>query len=292
MIEYPPDTTRVVCCGIVNRGAALFEDRLYRTTLDAHVIALDIKTGKEVWRTKSSDPKDGYSMTVAPLLANGVVIAGVAGAEFGHRGYLEGFDAQTGKPLWRTYTIPAPGEPGSETWAGESMKTGGGSTWITGSYDPDLDLVFWGTGNPAPWNPLGRKGDNLYTNSILAIQPKTGNVVWWYQMTPNDPFDYDGVNELVQAELTIDGTPRKVVMQAVAAGAMVYADYCANCPGEQLRNTSAGGTSDLRRLRSADRDRFFSVVLNGKSQMPPWRGVLQLRQIESVWAYIRANVDR
>ncbi len=214
VIEYPPDTTRVVCCGIVNRGAALFEDRLYRTTLDAHVIALDIKTGKEVWRTKSSDPKDGYSMTVAPLLANGVVIAGVAGAEFGHRGYLEGFDAQTGKPLWRTYTIPAPGEPGSETWAGESMKTGGGSTWITGSYDPDLDLVFWGTGNPAPWNPLGRKGDNLYTNSILAIQPKTGNVVWWYQMTPNDPFDYDGVNELVQAELTIDGTPRKVVMQA------------------------------------------------------------------------------
>ncbi len=214
VIEYPPDTTRVVCCGIVNRGAALFEGRLYRTTLDAHVIALDIKTGKEVWRTKSSDPKDGYSMTVAPLVANGVVIAGVAGAEFGHRGYLEGFDAQTGAQLWRTYTIPAPGEPGAETWAGESMKTGGGSTWITGSYDPDLDLVFWGTGNPAPWNPLGRKGDNLYTNSILAIQPKSGKVVWWYQMTPSDPFDYDGVNELVQADLTVDGTPRKVVMQA------------------------------------------------------------------------------
>jgi len=214
VIEYPPDTTRVVCCGIVNRGAALFEGRLYRTTLDAHVIALDIKTGKEVWRTKSSDPKDGYSMTVAPLVANGVVIAGVAGAEFGIRGYLEGLDAQTGAQLWRTYTIPAPGEAGSETWPGESLKNGGGSTWITGSYDPDLDLVFWGTGNPAPWNPLGRKGDNLYTNSILALRPKTGKVVWWYQMTPNDPFDYDGVNELVQGELTVDGTPRKVVMQA------------------------------------------------------------------------------
>ena len=113
MVEYPPETTRVVCCGIVNRGAALFDGKLYRTTLDANVIALDAKTGKEVWRTKSSDPKDGYSMTVAPLVANGVVIAGVAGAEYGIRGYLEGFDAQTGKSLWRTYTIPEKGQPGS-----------------------------------------------------------------------------------------------------------------------------------------------------------------------------------
>jgi len=193
-IEYPLETTRVVCCGIVNRGAALFDGKLYRATLDAYVIALDIKTGKEVWRTKSSDPKDGYSMTGAPLVASGVVIVGVAGAEFGHRGYLEGLDPQTGKQLWRTYTIPAPGEPGSETWPGDSAMHGGGSTWITGSYDPELDLVFWGTGNPAPWNPLNRQGDNLYTNSILAIQPKTGKIVWYYQMTPNDPFDYGGVN--------------------------------------------------------------------------------------------------
>jgi alcohol dehydrogenase (cytochrome c) len=214
MIEYPPETTRVVCCGIVNRGAAIFEGRLFRGTLDGNVIALDIKTGKELWRTKSSDPKDGYSITGAPLLANGVAITGVAGAEFGHRGYLEGFDPQTGKQLWRTYTIPAPGEPGAETWPGESGLHGGGSTWITGSYDPELDLVFWGTGNPAPWNPAHRQGDNLHTNSILAIQPKTGKIVWTYQNTPNDPFDYDGVNELVQAELSIDGTPRKVIMQA------------------------------------------------------------------------------
>jgi alcohol dehydrogenase (cytochrome c) len=214
MIEYPPETTRVVCCGIVNRGGALFDGKLYRTTLDAHVIALDIKTGKEVWRTKSSDPKDGYSMTVAPLVANGVVIAGVSGAEYGVRGYLEGFDAQTGKQVWRTYTIPEKGEPGSETWPGDTGKTGGGSTWVTGSYDPELDLVFWGIGNPAPWNPLNRKGDNLHTNSIVAFHPKDGKPVWYYQMTPNDPFDYDGVNELIHAELTIDGAPRKVIMQA------------------------------------------------------------------------------
>jgi alcohol dehydrogenase (cytochrome c) len=214
VIEYPPETTRVVCCGIVNRGAALFDGKLYRTTLDAHVIALDIKTGKEAWRTKSSDPKDGYSMTVAPLVANAVVIAGVSGAEFGVRGYLEGYDPQTGKQMWRTYTIPEKGEPGSETWAGDSEKTGGGSTWVTGSYDPELDLVFWGIGNPAPWNPLNRKGDNLHTNSIVAFHPKDGKPVWFYQMTPNDPFDYDGVNELIHADLTIDGTPRKVIMQA------------------------------------------------------------------------------
>ena len=214
-IEYPPETTRVVCCGIVNRGAAILEGKLFRTTLDASVIALDAKTGKELWRTKSADPKDGYSMTVAPLVANGVVIAGVAGAEFGHRGYLEAYDPQTGKVLWRTWTVPEPGKKGSETWPkNDAWKTGGGSTWLTGSYDPELDLVFWGTGNPAPWNPLGRVGDNLYTNSILAIRPKTGEIVWHYQFSPGDPFDYDGVNELVQADLRVNGTDRKVLMQA------------------------------------------------------------------------------
>ena len=216
LIEYAPETTRVVCCGIVNRGGALFDGKLYRTTLDANVIALDQKTGKEVWRTKSEDPANGYSMTVAPLVANGVVIAGVSGAEFGVRGYLEGFDAQTGKSLWRTYTIPERGQKGSETWPAdkESWKSGGGSTWVTGSYDPELDLVFWGVGNPAPWNPVNRKGDDLYTNSIIAIRPKSGEMDWYYQMTPNDPYDYDGVNELIQAELMVGGTPRKVVMQA------------------------------------------------------------------------------
>ena len=224
MIEYPPETTRVVCCGIVNRGGALFDGKFYRTTLDAHVIALDITTGLEVWRTKSSDPKDGYSMTVAPLVANGVIIAGVSGGEYGVRGYLEGYEAQTGKQLWRTYTIPGPGEKGSDTWPGDSASHGGGSTWVTGSYDPELDLVFWGTGNPAPWNPLNRKGDNLYTNSVLAIRPKTGEVAWYYQMSPNDPFDYDGVNEWIIADLAIGGSPHKVIMQANRNGFLYVID--------------------------------------------------------------------
>jgi alcohol dehydrogenase (cytochrome c) len=213
-IEYPPETTRVVCCGIVNRGAAIYQGRLFRTTLDAHVLALDLKTGKEVWNVSSADPKAGYAMTGAPLVANGVVINGMAGAEFGSRGFIEGHDPDTGKTLWRWYTVPRPGEPGADTWPDHAAIASGGSTWTTGSYDPELDLVFWGIGNPAPWNPLLRKGDNLYTNSIVALRPKTGTLVWHYQMSPNDPFDHDGVNAVVQAELRVGGVMRKVVMQA------------------------------------------------------------------------------
>ncbi len=214
LIEYAPETTRVVCCGIVNRGAAIYQGKLFRTTLDARVVALDMKTGKEVWSVKSADTKDGYAMTGAPLIANGVVINGVAGAEFGSRGFLEGHDPATGKTLWRWYTVPRPGEPGADTWPDNAVAASGGSTWTTGSYDPELDLVFWGIGNPAPWNPLLRKGDNLYTESIVALRPKTGELIWHYQMSPNDPFDHDGVNALVQADIPTASGTRKVVMQA------------------------------------------------------------------------------
>jgi alcohol dehydrogenase (cytochrome c) len=163
--EYPPETLRIVCCGIVNRGAAIYEGLIIRALMDNRMVALDAKTGKQVWMTKSPDPvthANGYSMTGAPLVVHGIVITGVAGAEFSHRGLLEGYDAKTGKHLWRTYTIPAKGEPGSETWPGDSVLTGGGSSWVTGTYDPELDLVYWGIGNPAPWNARARKGDNLY----------------------------------------------------------------------------------------------------------------------------------
>ena len=154
-------------------------------------------------------------MTVAPQVANGVVIVGVAGAEYGHRGYLEGYDPADRQGAVAHLDRSGAGQEGWETWpANDAWKTGGGSTWLTGSYDPELDLLFWGTGNAAPWNPLGRKGDHLYTNSILALRPKTGQIVWRYQTMPGDPFDYDGVNELVHAELPIDGTNRKVLMQA------------------------------------------------------------------------------
>jgi alcohol dehydrogenase (cytochrome c) len=225
--DYPPETLRVVCCGIVNRGAAIYEGMIVRALMDDRLVALDAKTGKEIWQAKSPEPAtaaNGYAMTGAPLIVNGVVIMGVAGAEFSHRGFLEGYDAKTGKHLWRTYTIPAKGEPGSETWEGDSYLTGGGSSWVTGSYDPELDLVYWGIGNPAPWNPRARKGDNLFTNSVWAIRPQTGERVWYYQATPNDAFDYDGVETPINATITVDGNPRKVVIQANRNGFLYVLD--------------------------------------------------------------------
>jgi alcohol dehydrogenase (cytochrome c) len=225
--DYPPETLRVVCCGIVNRGAAIYDGMIIRALMDNRMIALDAKTGKSIWEAKSPDPvthANGYAMTGAPLIVNGVVITGVAGAEFSHRGLLEGYDAKTGKHLWRTYTIPAKGEPGSETWEGDSQLTGGGSSWVTGTYDPELDLVYWGIGNPAPWNARARKGDNLFTNSVFAIRPKTGERVWYYQATPQDPFDFDAVQTPIIVTIDVGGSPRKVVIQANRSGFLYVLD--------------------------------------------------------------------
>ncbi len=222
VVDYPAETPRVACCGIVNRGVGLFDGKVYRTTLDANVVALDAETGEEVWKTNSIDFKGGYSFTVAPLIVDGVVIVGISGGEYGVRGYVEGYDAQTGDRLWRTYTIPEPGQPGSETWPSDSdaWTRGGGPAWLTGTYDPDLDTVYWGVGNAGPWNASVRKGDNLYTGSMVAMNPKTGEIKWHYQFTPNDPFDYDGTNELVLAER--DG--KKVIIQANRNGFLYVID--------------------------------------------------------------------
>jgi alcohol dehydrogenase (cytochrome c) len=225
--EYPPETLRVVCCGIVNRGVAIYNGKIIRALLDNHIIAMDAKTGKEVWKVHSPEPvtiENGYAMTGAPLIANGVVVVGVAGAEYSHRGFLEGYDPETGKHLWRLYTIPKKGEPGSETWDGDSSLTGGGSSWVTGTYDPELDLVYWGIGNPSPWNPRARKGDNLFTNAVFAVRPKTGERVWYYQASPGDPFDYDAVQTPVIGTVRVDGRPRKVVMQPNRSGFLYVLD--------------------------------------------------------------------
>src|SRR5262249_43682181 len=186
-VTWDPATPRIVCCGVSNKGPALYNGKVFRGTLDAFVVALDQKTGQEVWRQKTAEWQEGYSITMAPLVANGVVITGISGAEFGTRGFLDGWDPDSGQRLWRLYTIPGPGEKGHETWPpGDAYLHGGGSTWITGSYDPALDLVYWGTGNAGPWNPASRPGDNLYTASLLAMRPKTGESVWDYQFTSND----------------------------------------------------------------------------------------------------------
>ena len=225
--EYPPETLRVVCCGIVNRGAAIYEGLIIRALMDDRIVALDAKTGKQVWEAKSPDPAtpaNGYAMTGAPLIVKGIAIVGVAGAEFSNRGFIEGYDAATGKHLWRTYTIPAKGEPGSETWEGDSALTGGGSSWVTGTYDPELDLVYWGVGNPAPWNPRARKGDNLFTDAVWALRPETGERVWYYQTTQNDPFDYDAVQTPINTTVNVGGSPRKVVIQANRNGFLYVLD--------------------------------------------------------------------
>jgi alcohol dehydrogenase (cytochrome c) len=224
-VDWLPETPRVVCCGVSNKGPALYNGKLFRTTLDANVVALDMKTGKEVWRQKAAEWQDGYSMTVAPLVANGVLISGISGAEFGTRGFLDAWDPETGAHLWRHYTIPAPGEKGSETWPpGDAYLHGGGSTWITGSYDPALDLVYWGVGNPGPWSSVKRPGDNLFTASVLAFHPKTGEVVWHYQFTPHDMYDYDGSWELILGDVPVEGKPRKVVMQLDRNGFLYVLD--------------------------------------------------------------------
>jgi alcohol dehydrogenase (cytochrome c) len=224
-VGFDPAMLRVVCCGVSNKGPAIYNGKVFRGTLDANVVALDMKTGKQVWKQKAAEWKEGFSMTGAPLVASGVLITGISGAEFGVRGFLDGWDPDTGKHLWRRYTIPAPGEPGNDTWpAGEAWSRGGGSTWVTGSYDSELDVVFWGTGNAGPWDARVRPGDNLYTASVIAIKPKTGEMIWHYQLVPNEMFDLDAVWEWILADIPVQGTKRKVAMHMSRGGFLYVVD--------------------------------------------------------------------
>jgi alcohol dehydrogenase (cytochrome c) len=213
-IEVPADVAGFLCCGIHSRGLAALDGVLYRTTIDAHVVAISMKDGKQIWKVKAADYKQGYSMTHAPLIAGGMLITGISGGEYGTRGFINGWDLKTGEKKWTRFTTALPNEKGGDTWKPGMAETGGGPTWLTGTYDPELDLVYWGTGNGGPWNPAMRGGDSLYICSVLAIRPSTGEVVWHFQFSPGDPYDYDGTNELVLAELPVGGKPTKVLMQA------------------------------------------------------------------------------
>ena len=217
---------------VYNRGAAtIYHGKVFRVTIDNHILALDMKTGKELWNQKYADTKDGFYSTGGPMVANGVLISGVAGGESTTRGFLDGWDPDTGKKLWRRYTIPAPGEPGSETWpkGTNAWTQGGGPTWRSGSYDPELDLVYWGVGNAEPYDPRPRQGmDSLYTNSVLAIRPKTGELVCYYQYTPNDVYDVDATDEQILADLRVGGQPRKVMLQTNKNGFLYVLDRT-NC---------------------------------------------------------------
>ena len=228
----PVELEKGVTRAAFTRGAAtIYNGKVFRVTVDNHVLALDMKTGKQVWNERFADWKEGYYATSAPIVANGVLISGMAGGESTTRGFLDGWDPETGKKLWRTYTIPAPGEPGSETWPkdSEAWKYGGGPTWRSGSYDPELDLVYWGTGNAEPYDPRPREAmDSLYTSSVLAIRPKTGQIACHFQYTPNDVYDVDGTDENVLADLRVNGQMRKVMIQANKNGFMYVVDRT-NC---------------------------------------------------------------
>jgi alcohol dehydrogenase (cytochrome c) len=213
------------CCGAVNRGFAILGNRLFMATLDAHVIALDTKTGNVVWDVTAADYRQAYTFTVAPLAVKNEVIVGVSGGEYGVRGFVDAYDASTGRRLWRFNTVPGPGEAGHETWDGDSWKTGGAPAWITGTYDPELNLIFWPTGNPAPSNYGGeRKGDNLYSNSMLALDPDAGKLRWYFQFTPHDLHDYDATQIPVLLDADWNGKARKLLLLANRNGFLYVLD--------------------------------------------------------------------
>ncbi len=246
----------------MNRGFGMLGDRLFMVTLDAHLLALDMKTGSVIWDIELADYRIGYAATMAPLVVKDKVIVGISGGEYPIRGFLDAYDPETGERIWRFYTVPAPGEPGSETWppSAEVMARGGGGTWATGSYDPELNLLYWGTGNPNPdYYGADRKGDNLYTCSIVAIDVDTGDLRWHYQFSPHDTHDWDSNHVPVLAELTVGGEQRKVVMVANRNGFFYVLD---RVTGELLLGKPFTDTTWAREIGPDGRP----IVLNDGSK--------------------------
>jgi alcohol dehydrogenase (cytochrome c) len=225
MYSYTPSKEARPCCGRINRGVAVLGDTLFMGTIDARLIAIDAKNGKPLWNIEVGNPEEGYAVTHAPLIVKDKVIVGVAGGEYGIRGYIAAYDVKTGKEDWRFYTIPGKGEPGNETWKGDSWQHGGASIWVTGSYDPDLNLTYWGIGNPGPdWNGDARAGDNLYSDSVVALDADTGKLKWYYQFSPHDEFDYDSVQVPVLVDGEWQGKPRKMMLWANRNGLFYVID--------------------------------------------------------------------
>jgi alcohol dehydrogenase (cytochrome c) len=233
--RYTNSADQRVCCGANNRGLAIHGDTLFLGTLDAHLIAIDARNGQPLWKTTVADSKLAYSVTMAPLVIKDLVIVGTGGGEYGIRGFIAAYDVHTGREVWRFNTIPSPGEPGSETWSGDDWEHGGASVWITGSYDAELNLTYWGIGNPGPdWNPDQRPGDNLYSDSVVALDADTGELEWHFQFTPNDAYDYDAVQIPVLVDMQWRGEARKLMLWANRNGFFYVLD---RATGEFLQGT-------------------------------------------------------
>jgi PQQ-dependent dehydrogenase (methanol/ethanol family) len=220
--DLPEDFEPYVCCDLDSRGVSYADGKILFGTLDGHLIALDAANGHELWKAQVVDYKQGSVVTSPPLIVKDLAIIGFAGGEYGARGAIQAYDLGTGKQVWKTYTIPGPGEPGNETWKGDSWQHGGGAAWLVGSYDPKTNTAFFGTSNPGPWNAAVRSTGtsdygqlrNLYSSSTLALDADTGKIKWYLQSTPAEAWDYDGVNELVLADVPINGQRTPVMMKA------------------------------------------------------------------------------
>ena len=308
MIEYKRDVFAMACCGLLNRGVAIYNGKVYRGTLDSHIIAYDAKTGKEVWKTKVADYKLGHAITSAPLVANGVLLTGIAGGEYGTRGFVDGYDLNTGKKLWRFYTTAYGDEKGADTWPGETALRGGAPTWITGAYDPELDLVYWGTGNGGPWNAEFRKGDNLYIASVIAIRPKTGELVWHYQFSPNDLYDYDATEVGMLVDMKIKGKDTKALVQAnrngffyvldrtngklIAANPYVKVNWADKIDMATGRPVESALTKSIR---AGGAEEIFPSVLGGKNWTPmawnPANNLAYANTLNMSWPYELAKPE-
>jgi alcohol dehydrogenase (cytochrome c) len=317
-----------LCCGNVNRGVAVAQGKVFVTTQNGHLLALDATTGAMIWDTPFVDIRAGESATLAPLVVKNLVIVGSSGAEYGVRGHIDAFNLQSGERVWRRYTIPKPGEPGSESWQDgqkEAWQRGGGSAWITGTYDPELDLLYWGTANPGPDFDGGpRPGNNLFTNSVLALDPDDGSIKWHYQWTPHDVWDYDGVNENILFEregrkllghfdkngywFVLDRTDGKLVRAApfarvtwgkidatsgqVAVKLTPTKEGVEICPGpagaKEWPHAAFSPATGLLYTPVVEQCGIFSTKKTEfKESMPYWGGGVENRQIEG-WGHVKA----
>ena len=253
----------------VNRGFAILGDRLFMVTLDAHLLAMDRRTGAVLWDVVLADYRVGYSATLAPLIVKDKVIVGISGGEYTTRGFIDAYDPQTGKRIWRTNTIPGAGEPGSETWPNvEAAMRGGGGTWMTGTYDPEQNLLFWGTGNPNPdYYGSDRQGDNLYTCALLALDADTGQLKWHFQFTPEDVHDWDANETPLLIDGTVRGQKRKVLLEAKALAYAQGADYLAKLKAQNPKLYN-GSTPLAQSVASGE---IAVISVNSRPQPPSAR---------------------